>query len=233
MSKNKLHQYTLHQHALIPDLLAIPADDFRIQKVNVNGRDIVLLRFSQAFGNIGRGPLQVRRGGSGRYCRGRGKATGYQDVFFADGSMRSVRLKECMVYHPQHRHWHIANVARYDLHEVNPYTGGLGSIVASSNKISFCLFDEHRLSSRLYSGPRYPSRYTTCKTRITGITPGWVDEYSYRVYGQWINITNVKDGIYYMKTTVNPTNIFIEATNTNNVAGRMVRIYDNGERVRI
>jgi hypothetical protein len=222
-----------HARALLPDILAIPASDLRIQNVEVNGRNVALLRFSQAFGNIGRGPLQVRRGNSDRNCPGAGRASGYQDVFMSDGTRRSVRLKECMIYHPQHRHWHIANVAKYELFAEDSSTGRAGARVASSDKISFCLFDEHRLSTTQYSGPSYRSRYTTCTTRTTGITPGWADEYSHRVYGQWINITGLRDGIYYMKTTVNPTKIFLETTSRNNVAWKKIRIYDNGQRVSV
>jgi hypothetical protein len=126
--KKKL-QLAFHQRALIPDLLAIPASDFHIQKVRVRGREIVLLRLSQSFGNIGQGPLQFRRGYSDRLCRGPRRAAGYQDIFFTDGSKKSVRLKECMIYHPQHGYWHIANVARYDLHEAYPITGRAGRSV--------------------------------------------------------------------------------------------------------
>jgi hypothetical protein len=220
-------------NALLPDLRAIPARDFHIQETENNRNNIRLLRFSQGFANVGRGPLQVRRGRSGRYCRGRGRATGYQDIYFSDGSKKSVRLKECMLYHPQHKHWHVAKVARYDLCTIDTQTERIDQIIRSSDKVSFCLIDEFRMPRRYYDGPRYSKRYTSCKTRVSGITPGWIDEYDYKTYGQWVNITNVEDGLYYLRTIINPTRLLIESAISNNIGLRLIRIYDNGKKVQV
>lgn len=220
-------------HALLPDLRAVPATDFIVHKVSVRGRNYSLLRFSQSFGNVGRGPLQVRRGESDSLCSGARKAAGYQDVYMRDGSTVSLRLKECMVYHPYHGHWHIANVAQYDLFRLNSSATRLVRKVRSSDKVSFCLFDEHALDRSLYNGPSYRSRYRDCDSRVTGITPGWADEYSYRVYGQWVNITGIPDGVYALKTTLNPSKNFREVTSRNNVAWRKIRLYDNGNKVEV
>lgn len=219
-------------HTLLPDLLAIPATDFVIQRVRYRGSNYRLLRFSQSFGNIGEGPLQVRRGDSDAQCPGENRAAGYQDVYLQNGTVQSVRLKDCMVFHPAHDHWHLANVARYDLYRVDVRRRRLAGKVATSDKVSFCLFDEHRLDSNQYNGPVRSQTYTDCNARITGITPGWADEYSYRVYGQWLVINGLPDGIYYLLTTVDPSNQFVEVTRRNNRAGRLIRIYNNGRSVR-
>lgn len=223
----------IQQTALLPDLLAIPATDFQIEEVESDGNTKRLLRFSQAFGNIGRGALQVRRGQSARYCRGKNRAIAYQDIFLRDGSKRSIPLKECMIYHPVHKHWHVANIARYDLCEVDTETGGIGAVVSSSDKISFCLIDEIPLDRSQYRGPRYRKYYTSCHTRISGIRPGWADEYDYKVYGQWVDITDLEDGVYYLRTTVNPKKLLRERTYRNNVAWVKIRIEDDGEEVEI
>lgn len=231
--KGKSRPKILRKQVLLPDLLALPPEDLRIEKSEEKGQIRSLLRLSQSFGNIGRGRLQVRRGNSTPSCPGRGRAVGYQDVFYTDGSKRSLPLKECMIYHPVHRHWHVANIARYDLCEIDTGTGEPGKVLVSSDKISFCLIDEHRIGSPQYLGPRYVKRYVSCLTRTSGISPGWADEYDYKVYGQWIDITGIKDGIYFVKTTVNPQKLFVEKTHHNNVAWVKIRISDDGEDVTI
>jgi hypothetical protein len=233
MSKKKVSQQQIDENALLPDLRAIPARDFHIQDTESNGNNVRYLRFSQGFANVGKGPLQVRRGGSGRYCQGRGRATGYQDIFFSDGSRKSVRLKECMVYHPYHKHWHVARVARYDLCTVDPDTLQIDQVIRSSDKVSFCLIDEFRIPEQYYNGPRYSKNYTSCKKRISGITPGWIDEYDYKTYGQWVDITGVEDGLYYLRSIINPSRLLIESTSSNNTAERLIRIYGNGEYVQV
>lgn len=233
MNKGKGRPKILRKQVLLPDLLALPPEDLQIERTEENGQTRTLLRLSQSFGNIGSGRLQVRRGNAAPPCRGRGRAIGYQDIYYSDGSKISIPLKECMIYHPVHRHWHVANIARYDLCEVDPGTGEPGRVLASSDKISFCLIDEYPLDSEQYRGPRYSKRYVSCFTRISGISPGWADEYDFKVYGQWIDITGIEDGIYFVKTTVNPKRLFVEKTHRNNVVWVKVRISDDGEDVDI
>lgn len=216
---------------LLPDLVALPPTDLQITTEKNKGQSRTLLRLSQSFGNIGRGPLQVRRGNSTPSCPGKDKAIGYQEIYSKSGLLRIIPLKECMVYHPQHKHWHVANIARYDLCQIDPVTGGPGKILASTDKISFCLVDVIRLNPKQYQGPKYGQRYTSCNTRISGITPGWADVYYYNLYGQWIDITGIKDGTYYLKITMNPKRLFIEETYRNNVAQLKINI--NGKNVSI
>ncbi len=218
---------------LLPDLIGIPPHDLQIKVEDKGGQNRRLLRFSQSFGNAGHGPLQVRRGNSTKSCPGKGKAVAYQDVYSCQGTKRSIRLKECMIYHPEHKHWHVTNIARYDLCQVDPVTGRPGKVLVSNDKFSFCLIDKNRLDSKRYKGRRYARRYESCHSRISGITPGWADEYNYRVYGQWIDITDIKDGTYFVKTTINPKKLLIETTHRNNVAWVKIKIFDKGKNVSI
>lgn len=217
--------------AQLPDLIPLPPSDLRMETIEEGGQTRHRLRFSQAIGNIGRGPLQVRRVDSSRFCPGKGKAAGYQTIFFSDGSTKSIRMKQCMVYHPVHKHWHIAHMANYDLCRVHPYSGGIGDTVATTDKVSFCVGDEFRLEQRYYQGPSYEKRYRSCKRKIFGLTPGWAEDYDYSVYGQWIDVTELPDGIYYLRITVNPDEVFQEETRSNNVIWRRIQIYNNRRNV--
>lgn len=221
------------KRALLPDLLALPPEDLHIEVDSNKGKSRKLLRFSQSFGNLGSGPLQVRRGNSSPSCPGKGSAAAYQDIYYSDGSKRSVPLRECMVFHPRHKHWHVVNIARYDLCQVDTATGEPGKVLASSDKISFCLVDSHRLDSKQYQGPNYSRRYSSCDTRVSGITPGWADLYDYSIYGQWVDITGIKDGTYFLRTTINPRRILMETKHKNNIALVMIKISNGGKSVTV
>ncbi len=207
---------------LLPDLLAFPPEDLQIERmVATDGLMRVFLRLSQSFGNAGRGRVQIRRGNPTPSCPGKRRAKGYQDIYYSDGSKKSIPLKECMIYHTIHKHWHVANIAKYDLCEVDPDTGGPGNILAFSDKVSFCLNDEFRLKPEQYRGRKYSKRYRSCHTRVFGISPGWAEEYDYKVYGQSLDITGIPDGVYVVRTTINPKKLIKESTRRNNIATKI------------
>lgn len=226
-----MRKASINATAQLPDLIPLPPSDLRMETIQEGDKTRYRLRFSQAIGNIGKGPLQVSRVNSSKACPGRHKAAGYQTIFFSDGSKKSIRMKYCMVYHPVHKHWHIANMARYELCRVNPYTGGIGDTVAKTDKVSFCVTDEFALEPTYYQGTAYEKRYRSCKSKTFGLTPGWAEDYDYSVYGQWIDVTELPDGMYYLRITVDPDEIFQEETRSNNVVWRRIRIFNNRQNV--
>ena len=105
--------------ALLPDLVALPADELSIQ-IRKDGRR---LRFSSSLGNIGVGPIEVRPNNLVPCPEGQHNST---QIIYVDGNAngRYNRKKDtafvrhragCMVYHPLHHHWHFKASARYTL----------------------------------------------------------------------------------------------------------------------
>ena len=168
-----------------------------------------LLRITTAMGNGGAGPLELR-GGS---INSDGTQNVYQRVFFEGGGF-SDRLAGTFTYHPSHNHTHFDNFSAYRLRTVTP-DGGTGAVVASGEKISFCLLDVDHYAPSLPGSPSQP-RYITCDT-FQGISPGWADVYDLGLPDQWIDVTNTPDGRYWLEVAVDPANHLLESDETNNV----------------
>lgn len=206
----------LADERLLPDLITVQRHlyDWAIDRSTFRNR--VLLRFSNGTANIGRGPLEIKGAAIAE-----GKQEVYQRIYTRSGTFTS-RYAGTYVYHPEHRHTHFEDYASYRLREIEG-SEGVGPVIASSDKVSFCLYDEYVHNSRL---PHYNRnrRYRSCNTNIQGISVGWKDVYGKELADQWIDITEVLPGEYWLESEVDPYNRLIESNEGNNVARIRVRI---------
>jgi hypothetical protein len=101
-----------------------------------------------------------------------------------------------------HGHFHLAGYATYEL------VDGAGTVL-TGHKQAFCLLDSIQID------PQRPGPYYTCANQ--GISAGWADSYPEFLPCQWIDITDVAPGVYTLRITVNPDQIFEETDYTNNV----------------
>lgn len=163
-----------------------------------------LLRFSTAFANQGLGHLELRGG----QVLANGNQQVYQRIYNDDGTF-SDRLAGEFTYHPGHGHIHFDGYAKYDL-KVKTANGGIGNTVATGGKISFCLIDITK-----YRSNAGPSRYNSCG-QVQGVTAGWSDVYSRGLPDQYINISNVPDGEYWLEVTIDPDRQLLESNPDNN-----------------
>ncbi len=163
-----------------------------------------LLRFSTAFANQGLGHLELRGG----QVLANGNQQVYQRIYNDDGTF-SDRLAGEFTHHPGHGHIHFDGYAKYDLKVKTP-SGGVGNTVATGGKISFCLID----ITKYHSGAG-PSRYNSCG-QVQGVTAGWSDVYSRGLPDQYINISNVPDGEYWLEVTIDPDRQLLESNPDNN-----------------
>ena len=109
-----------------------------------------MLRLSNEIGNRASGPLEVFPSAISADCDGDGDPANDRDAsqrIFADtngsggyeagvDAVESERVFGCMRYHPAHDHWHMLDVARYELRRE-----ATGKLVADSRKVGFCLTD--------------------------------------------------------------------------------------------
>ena len=109
-----------------------------------------MLRLSNEIGNQSNGPLEVFPGAVSANCDGDGDPANDRDAsqrIFADSNgsglyepgidaIASERMFGCMRYHAAHDHWHVLDIARYELRRE-----ATGKLVAQSQKIGFCLTD--------------------------------------------------------------------------------------------
>lgn len=100
-----------------------------------------------------------------------------------------------------HNHPHYQNFLRYeivDLYDV---------VVATGGKRSFCLAESGCLTAR--------ASYHACSNQ--GLYAGCWDTYPYWLGCQYVDVTDVTDGLYSLRVTVDPQDKFPETDETNNV----------------
>ncbi|MGZ8666988.1 MAG: lysyl oxidase family protein [Solirubrobacterales bacterium] len=210
--------------ALTPDLvtLAIQEENLVIEPGDHGG---ALLRLTNEIGNRANGPLEVFPGTVSAGCDGDGDPDNDRDAsqrVFADtnGSgayetgidqVDSERRFGCMRYHPAHDHWHVLDVARYELRRE-----ATGKLVLSSRKVGFCLTDTRQAFPAGVSPavPTYPlgsGKPTGCDATSTqGISAGWADVYTFALPGQDLDVTGLPRGHYCLTSRADPLDLLDE-----------------------
>jgi len=215
---------------LLPDLQVNAPTALEIRTTSAGARQ---LWFATGVVNTHSGPLELIP--RAEDCNGNGDTTDdrtayqriYRDAdsngFFTratDAGSRDVRAG-CMLFHAAHNHWHFDDFARYELRPYN-VDGSLGAVVRTSDKVSFCVADEHRRVPELPGSPNvnhYPKLDTGCgQNAVMGLSVGWGDDYDINRDGQWLDVTGLPDGPYCLVSTADPTNQVAETNDANNMA---------------
>jgi hypothetical protein len=205
-----------------PDLRMAPIRDVRIQ-VTASGRR--LLRFTTILLNTGHGPFELRA-----YRTSASRMRVSQRIYNSAGGWRTLATGAVARYAGDgHDHWHVQRVATYDL--LTPDR----KFLRRAAKIGFCFFD----TTLVYSGlPRSPSsphyREWTCGTRSSqsarmGISVGWGDNYPWNFAYQWIDISRLRAGTYYVRAVVDFQNYYRERSEINNCAYIRLTIPSRGQ----
>ena len=194
----------------LPDLTPIAStltEALSIDTSEIPGR--TLLRFSTEVANAGDGPLEIWGGSASGDVQ-----QVFQRIYQADGGSRDALAGE-FVYHAGHGHIHFEGFATYDLKIVD----GNGEIVASGGKTSFCLINIRQpLPDATAAAGQVHGRGGNSCGQIQGISVGYSDVYSASLDDQWIDVTNVADGTYWLEITTDPENNIQETDESNNSA---------------
>ena len=188
---------------LVPDLQTVVPRHLNL--VNQQGRD--KLRFANGIANAGPGALALRPE------HVNGVTNGWQEFRDADGNVISERLASQYEFHPAHNHWHLADVALFEVRKGSP-TGPV--VGGNSQKVTFCLIDWYKLGD---NSPTKEKTFWDCEQGYQGISAGWVDQYHHALEGQSLDLTGVANGDdYYLVSTANFAQRFTETSYTNNTA---------------
>ena len=124
-----------------------------------------------------------------------------------------------------HHHWHLQKVAKYSL-----WNAAKTAEVAPAQKVGFCLEDSQHVETSI--GPKtavyadnvppyrdFCQQYRPNATSVyEGISPGWRDVYSSELAFQWVDVSNVLPGEYWLREDVNPLGVVKEAAGANTPA---------------
>ncbi|MDQ1694692.1 MAG: hypothetical protein QOJ03_45 [Frankiaceae bacterium] len=200
------------------------------------------LRFTSEIDNTGMGLLHLRipwaaaASGAPQSGFAPGECHAQQVITMTDGSQRIRPAGPCE-FHQAHAHFHYMDLVEYSLHRVTA-AGRTGATVARSLKESFCLADDgyFGFAHRAPNGPRTyvgqpdcnipsPSGATSGNAWVNeGITPGWGDIYTWDTPDQFIDISDVRPGVYDIVSRANPVHKLELAGNTDPCATTRIRL---------
>jgi hypothetical protein len=211
---------------LLPDLRTVVPTHLNL----VNEHQLETLRFSNGIANTGPGPWALRPEPAIEIARENNLSTvsAYQEIrdsgaYYKCGE-QPKQVAECynvvsesvagnFEFHPAHNHWHISDVALFEVRRGSP-TGPV--VNKASIKQTFCLIDWYKLDD---NSPTTERVFFDCYSSFQGISSGWVDQYHQSTEGQQLDLTGAPNGDdYYLVSTANYAGIFREADRTNNTA---------------
>ena len=199
----------------LPDLQIMPPAELYIQYDENTSRKA--LRFSTTVTNVGQWPLEMW----GVYDPNTGKTLATQYI-----QSRNEVLEKFVgyfIYHPTHFHWHYENFTVFELWSYDALDGTLEQLLATTGKMSFCITDNMITHRDMKNAPA-TAQFPTCNPKVQGISVGWSDIYFSTVPGQHLDITNVPDGYYAVRSMADPDNLLLETDKTNNAVTVYVQI---------
>ena len=162
-----------------------------------------LLRFATVAANIGDGPLDIIAAPDDG-----DNAPTWQRIWTDEFHFDDVPSGE-FIFHDDHDHIHFDAFERYRLLDAE------GTVIASSEKVSFCLRDSVLVVPER-EGFQAQFDDGDCEGQQQIINAGFGDHYHALLEDQWIDITGVEAGEYTVEITVDPLDNIIEIDETNN-----------------
>lgn len=212
--------------AQLPDLVADPPA--RIAAAPETYSDDVgprlLLRFDGYVHNRGPGALEIRGSDGVNGVMG----STWQHVYGPGpdgGDYAGPQL--LFETNDSHNHWHMMRAARYSL-----WNSERTAEVAPAMKAGFCLIDSSRVEAPLESMATYTEASSDrCGTRnrdpaslTMGISAGWRDYYGRDLAFQWVDVSDVPPGSYWVQTEVDPDGVIRESDEVNPPASRPAEV---------
>jgi hypothetical protein len=117
-----------------------------------------------------------------------------------------------------HNHWHVFNAAAYSL-----WNEAKTAAVAPASKVGFCMYDSDQVSGNSPQFYDWSANPSFCQagnpgadTLLEGVSPGWRDIYNGDLALQWVDVSDVAPGRYWLAATVDPNNFIKESNESNN-----------------
>jgi hypothetical protein len=199
----------------LPDLVSdAPSGEYAQTYADPDGTSRLLLRFNGYVHNDGTGAFEMRGTGN----TGGVMSSVLQRVYGADGqTWRDVPSSGSIQFETGdgHLHFHLRAAMQYALFDPTKAT-----IVAPAMKVGFCLLDSQRVSGSAdgtYAQGTFCERNNPGAASVAmGISPGWRDVYGSTLAFQWVDVSNLRPGSYWLAARSDPEGAILEASEANN-----------------
>lgn len=208
---------------------------------------VICLRFAAGGFNVGEGTLSIRFDANAT----KGDATQFIDYSGKDQEPRPAEEPHDageFELHEQHRHFHYSGAITYSLHEVLDLQQGIVRDVGTGHKTSYCMVDytiadwaskdqDRRLQgSRSNCGSADNKMWEAQEGGDPGVllgpnegrigwSRGWGDMYPWWRQGQYVEFSGAGgDGLYLLRSQVDPYNNLLETHDNDNVAYTLFRL---------
>ena len=122
------------------------------------------------------------------------------------------------------RHLYLTGFSQYNLRTVLP-ANGVGPIVSTHDKTSSGIVDSIKYSPPVPGSSPVPQYGNTTNPAIPmGISVGWADIYRRAYPNQWIDITGLNPGQYWLEVISDPYDRIIESNEDNNTTQVLIDI---------
>ena len=205
----------------LPDLVADPPTNTALDYhtfASDNSQEL-LLRFDGYIHNAGAGALEI---GATR-ADGTSPLQPLQRVYRSDASFHDDAMPagtELFYSNADgHHHWHLQRIARYSL-----WNSARTAEVAPALKVGFCLGDIQHSdsfgpSARVYGAAGTDSfcrqNQPNTTSLLEGVSSGWRDVYDRSLALQWVVVSDVLPGSYYLREDVDPDQLVHENDEAN------------------
>jgi lysyl oxidase len=213
--------------ALLPDLVQAYPREVQVETDAGSGTARYHLAFLSSVDNRGGGPLIVHGHRDNAIAPG---MTADQLVANENGTRTTHPRVGRLVYVDAitHRHWHYLGFDRYELRRPSGY-----ALVTPDQKSGFCLGDRYDAfpDSRLRAEPPSPVYTGNCApddpgaAEVTeGMSVGYGDDYPPIKEGQFVDVTGVPAGRYYLVHRVNADRSLLETDYSNDASSLLVAL---------
>ena len=208
--------------ALLPDLGMAKVQKIIVDTTYEPGHK--LLRYGAILPDVGAGPFEVR---GSRSSTSQTNMSVKQVIYQSGGGTKTRSTTAKISY--QTGVWRLGALEAGWLQTTS-------GTVAALAKHWYCPQDDTAFNLNLPGAPQ-TRHYTSCGggntnllTVTLGLSVGWDDNYGPYSYQQYIDITNVPDGTYYLYAQADPNNYFQESNESNNTTWTEISI--NGTTVK-
>jgi hypothetical protein len=198
---------------LLPDIAVSPPRELYVAFAG-GGRQ---LRFSTTVSNVGIGPLEI----VGLFDEDEERALATQLLHRGDDGPFQHPVGT-LDFDGGHGHWHFEDFMTFELWTYAE-NGALEEMLVSTGKISFCLLDFTAIEPPLEHAYDLPL-FDACDWTRQGLSPGWEETYAAWLPGQELDISNVPDGRYVVRTVLDPDNRLIDANRFNHAVAVFIEL---------